>query len=114
MTQTATAADWPTARSGLVHPARCIEITKINKHAHRRTVGHGVPSAIVVRHRIHYCWTPADLIVAPIEKIFDRLDPTRPKRQVLQPYLVQLAPLPLISVARHKRGDLLAGVDHGG
>ena len=48
--------------AALVHPARCVEITKIDKHAHRRRRRHGIPLPIVERHGIDHRWATADLI----------------------------------------------------
>src|SRR4029453_17174508 len=91
--------------AALVHPARCVEITKIDKHAHRRAGRHGITLPVVERHGIDRGRPTTDLIPTAIEQVLDRFDPALPKRRVLQPYRMQLAPLPLIGVSRHQRGN---------
>ena len=55
--------------AALVHPARCVEITKIDKHAHRRAGRHGIPLPVVERHGIDHCRSTANLITTAIEQV---------------------------------------------
>src|SRR5687767_14656027 len=91
-----------TRYAALVHPARWVEVTNIDKHAHRRAGRHDIPLTVVERHGIDHCWATADLIPTTVEQTLDGLDPALPERRILQLHRMQLAPLPLVGVPSHQ------------